>query len=386
MATKYSNNEDGGNHLLYAAPHSLYVGRVRSYLIKHNIKFEERSIGHDSFRTEVVPFGKLPTIPTLVTPTGEVIRDGAAIIEYFEAASNYRSYPKGPMQRLISVLFDILGAEGMRRPAMHYRWNFPEDNDDFLRYHFNSLMTPDTPDRMKKVESVMEKLRAVTELRGVSKDTKEVVETLYLELLDALNNHFKFAPYLFGGRPCIGDFGLIAPLYGHLGRDPYPAQVMKKRAPRVYRWVERMNRADQDAPEYSDFRTGFFDDDEIPDTLLTVLRILSQDFIPETRESAKFLNNWLSETQPKKGSPAIFSLGLSPGTIDFQARGITITAIVVPYRHFQLQRLHRIYDDFDATQQKKVAKLLASCGMEDVLEIRLERLIDRYENLEVWSD
>ena len=147
-----------------------------------------------------------------------------------------------------------------------------------------------------------------------------------------------------------------------------------------------MNRADQDAPEYLDFGTGFFQSDEIPDTLLTVLRVLSQDFIPETRASAKFLNNWLSETQPEKGSPAIFSLGLSPGTIDFQARGITIRAIVVPYRHFQLQRLHRIYDDFDATQQKKVAKLLASCGMEDVLEIRLERLIDRYDNLEVWSD
>ena len=87
-----------------------------------------------------------------------------------------------------------------------------------------------------------------------------------------------------------------------------------------------------------------------------------------------------------RGSPAIFSLGLSPGTIDFQARGITITAIVVPYRHFQLQRLHRIYDDFDATRQKKVAQLLESCGMKDILEIRLERLIDRYNNLEVWLD
>ena len=374
------NDEDSGNHLLYAAPHSLYVGRVRSYFIKHNIEFEERSIGHDSFRTEVVPLGKLPTIPTLVTPTSEVIRDGAAIIEYFEAASNYTSYPRGPMQRLISILFDILGAEGMRRPAMHYRWNFPEDTDDFLRYHFNSLMKPDSPNRMKKVESVMEKLRAVTELRGVSQNTKEVVETLYLELLDALNDHFKCAPYLFGGRPCIGDFGLIAPLYGHLGRDPYPAQLMKKKAPRVYRWVERMNRADQDAPEYIEFGTGFFPDDEIPDTLLTVLRVFSEDFIPETRASAKFLNNWLSETQP------IFSFGLSPGTIDFQARGITITSIVVPYRHFQIQRLHRIYDDFDAKQQKQVAQLLDSCGMKDILQIRLKRLIDRYDNLEVWSD
>ena len=125
---------------------------------------------------------------------------------------------------------------------------------------------------------------------------------------------------------------------------------------------------------------------KFPIPLLTVLRVFSEDFIPETRASAKFLNNWLSETQPEKGSPAIFSLGLSPGTIDFQIRGKTITSIVVPYRHFQIQRLHRIYDDFDAKQQKQVAQLLDSCGMKDILHIRLKRLIGRYDNLEVWSD
>ncbi|RZO75401.1 MAG: glutathione S-transferase family protein [OM182 bacterium] len=374
------------NYLLYSAPHSLYVGRVRSYLIKNNIQFEEYSIGHDTFRTQIVPVGKLPTIPTLVAPTGEVIRDGAAIIEHFESAVDYPSYPKEPIQQFISVLFDIIGVEGLRRPAMHYRWNFPEDNDDFLRYHFYSLMKANTSDRAVKVESVMEKLRGVTEMRGVSKDTEELVEALYLELLDALNDHFECAPYLLGGRPCIGDFGLIAPLYGHLGRDPYPSQLMKKRAPRVYRWVERMNRFDQDAPEYFDFGTDFFKSDEVPETLLTILRVLSQDFIPETRASANFLNTWLSRENPEEGSSAIFPLGSSLGSIDFQVRGKTITAIVVPYRHFQLQRLHRIYDDFDSIRQKQIGQLLDSCRMKDILSIRLERLIGRHDNLEIWLD
>ena len=41
--------------------------------------------GHESFKATCCPKQKLPTIPTLVTPTGEVIRDGAAIIEHFEA-------------------------------------------------------------------------------------------------------------------------------------------------------------------------------------------------------------------------------------------------------------------------------------------------------------
>ena len=72
-------------HTLYAITHSLYSGRARSYLIKHQIPFRELSTGHESFKAEVLPKGRLPTIPTLVTPEGEVIRDGAAIIEHFEA-------------------------------------------------------------------------------------------------------------------------------------------------------------------------------------------------------------------------------------------------------------------------------------------------------------
>ena len=52
-------------HILYAMPHSLYSGRARSYLIKNGIPFKERSTGHESFKADVLPKGKLPTIPTL---------------------------------------------------------------------------------------------------------------------------------------------------------------------------------------------------------------------------------------------------------------------------------------------------------------------------------
>ncbi|RZO03002.1 MAG: glutathione S-transferase family protein, partial [SAR92 clade bacterium] len=330
---------DGGTYILYSAPHSLYAGRARAYLIKRCIPFEERSVGHSSF-TEIKPIGKLPTIPTLVTPNGEVIRDGAAIIDHFESTFGRLFRPISPLQDMVSSLFDVIGSEGLRRPAMHYRWNFPEDNDEFLHYHFFSLFRPDTPDREQKTISVMEMLRTTTKMRGVTGDTKDLVEALYIELLDALNSHFQHTPYLLGGSPCIGDFGMLAPLYGHLARDPKPATLMKKRAPRVYRWVERMNRASQDAPEYFDCGTDFFQNDGIPETLMAVLRVVSQDFVPETIASAKFLNLWLSEQNPETGTPAIFQLGTSPlGSVEFQVRDHTINAAIVPYRHFQLQRI-----------------------------------------------
>ena len=377
---------DDGKYILYSTPHSLYSGRARAYLIKRSIPFEERYITHSSF-TEIKPIAKLPTIPILVTPTGEVIRDGAAIIDYFESTLGRLFRPVSPLQDIISSLFDVIGSEGLRRPAMHYRWNFPEDNDDFLFYHFFSLFRPDFPDREQKTISVMEMLRSTTKMRGVTEKTKDLVETLYIELLDVLNSHFQHAPYLLGESPCIGDFGLLAPLYGHLARDPHPAALMKKRAPRVYRWVERMNRASQDAQEYFDCDTDFFQKNEVPETLIAVLRVLSQDFVPETVASAKCLNLWLSEQNPTTDSPAVFQLGTSPlGNVEFQVRDRLIKAAVVPYRHFQLQRIHQIFDEVETKMQVKIKQMLELCGMANLLNIRLNRLIGRRDNLEVWLD
>ena len=385
MDGKLVQSPQKGSYILYSAPHSLYAGRARAYLIKNSITFEERSLGHDGFK-RAATVGKLPTIPILVTPAGDAIRDGAAIVEHFESISGHPCRPAGPLQNLMSILFDVIGAEGLRRPAMHYRWNYLEDNDAFLRHHFFSLFKPDTPDREEKTESAMAKLRIVTEMRGVTNDTRELVEALYLELLDALNIHFEHTPYLLGSRPCVGDFGLLAPLHGHLGRDPYPAALMKKRAPRVYRWVERMNRADQDASEYFDCGTDFLPNDEIPDTLQTVLRVVAQDFIPETAASADFLNLWLSQKNPDEGSSAVFRLGSSIGSIEFHVRAQAIKALVVPYRHFQLQRIHRVFDEHDNLAQDQIAQLLRACGMENILNFRLNRQIGRLDNLEVWLD
>ena len=112
-------------HILYGIPHSLYTGRARSYLIKNRIPFNELSCGHESFKFDIVPKAKLATIPVLKTTSGEIIRDGAAIIEYFESTNGRSCQPKGPRQQTISHLFDLIGCEGLLRPAMHYRWNFP---------------------------------------------------------------------------------------------------------------------------------------------------------------------------------------------------------------------------------------------------------------------
>ena len=371
-------------HRLYAITHSLYSGRARSYLIKHQIPFQELSTGHESFKAEVLPLGKLPTIPTLLTPDGEVIRDGAAIIEHFEATNGRASRPTGPKQRIISALFDVIGTDGLLRPAMHYRWNFPEDNLAFVRYHFLHSQR-DTPQRSEKTEAMMNRMRHAAMIFGVTEQTEAVVESLYLDYLDALNTHFEQYPYLLGWRPSIGDFGLIAPMYAHLGRDPHPAKLMQQRAVSVHRWVERMNRYDQDVPEFFNADTDFIENDEVPESLIAVLRILAEDFVPETLAAADVINAWLAENKPETGTPAVGRLAQAPGTASFALRGETIEALAQPHRFYLLHRVQDDYASLSETEKVGVDAVLADSGMAAILKASLNRRIERADNLEVWA-
>lgn len=370
-------------HYLYAMPHSLYSGRARAYLIKNHIPFEERSTGHESFKRDVLPEGKLPTIPTLVTLSGEVIRDGAAIMAHFEEPAGWPSLPSGPRQRALALLLDVVGTDGLLRPAMHYRWNFPEANQHFVAFHFLHSQR-ETPERQEKTDAMMNRMRHAAQVFGVNPETSPLVETLYLEFLAALDRHFEQMPYLFGWRPSIGDYGLLGPLYAHLGRDPYPAAIMQQQAPRVFRWVERMNRPDDDMPEYFEPGEGFLANDDIPDTLIHLLQLLAEDFAPETEAAAGTINRFLERSAPTAGDVAVGRLAEAPGMAEFLVRRTKISALAQPHRFFLLQRMQDTVDEMAEPDQQAVLSLLKQCSLESVLESRLSRRITRRENLEVW--
>ncbi len=138
---------------LYGTPFSLYTGRVRSYLIKAGIDYREEPHASPHFFASVLPkAGGRRGIPTIEFPDGGVIRDGIAIIDHFETINGGVYSPETPKQRIISLVLDSIGAEGMLRPCMHYRWNFDQENQDFLRFHFGTIFDVDDPDRPPKKE------------------------------------------------------------------------------------------------------------------------------------------------------------------------------------------------------------------------------------------
>jgi glutathione S-transferase len=377
-------------YTLYGMSHSLYTGKARSYLIKQNADFEEVTAGATKYHKEIMPKIGRWIIPVLVGPDETIIQDGTSIIDWYEANDQPRqsAYPKTPRHLITSLIFEIFGGEGLLRPAMHYRWNFDADNQKFIEDQFGLFAMPTAPknERHEVMSKAAGRMRRAAVGFGVVPDTMGEVEAAYLEFLDEFNQHLETHPYLLGGQPSLGDYGLIAPLFAHLGRDPYPARLMKIRAPAVFRWTERMNATGPDMPEFPDYPQTVLDADAVPDTLMTLLRRVAADYLPEVRAYVEFQNHWLTENQVAEGD----EVGGAPlvrgiGSCEFSWRGKTINTVVMPYRIFMLQRIQDAYDAMTELERKAVDALLEQTGLMDMIRLRSARRVERHNNREVWG-
>ncbi len=101
--------------------------------------------------------------------------------------------------------------------------------------------------------------------------------------------HLAAHPYALGPRPTVADFGLMAPLYAHLYRDPYSGRLMRRLAPRVHDWVERMN-----APETQDLDAPFevLGEDHVPETLLPILSHALDEHLPIVTDTWAAMARW----------------------------------------------------------------------------------------------
>ncbi|NCF43676.1 MAG: glutathione S-transferase family protein [Proteobacteria bacterium] len=365
---------------LYGSPLSLYTGRVRSYFIKAGIEFREIAPISDHYEDVVIPLaGGRRGMPTMEFADGLVIRDSVAIVDHFEAKLGTPYTPETPKQNTVSLLIDAIASEGLLRPAMHYRWRYPE-NEPLLRSHFEEITPRDAPSDYTVMGRFKRLKQSCVDL-GASEENIPLVESLYLRLLKALDAHFALFPYLLGGKPSIGDFGLIAPMYAHLGRDPKPLSLMPEHGINVLRWVERMHRHDSNLGATHAASEKYLAHDEIPETLLEVLRHFAIDFVPETQAARVQINDWI-QSQPMLQSGA--EVKRTVGTATFDVEGRSITAATQPFRFYVLKRVQDYVATRPDAQRFDMVELLKSVEMASVLDMTLERDIGRSGNLEVW--
>lgn len=373
---------------LYGMAASLYTGKVRAYMRRNQIPFIEEKAGGERFNTVVREAVGRWIIPVIETPDGDFVQDGTDILDHFEAKgySTQSIYPEDPRLKTIAYLFELFGSEGMLRAAMHYRWNFDETNLKFLQHTFEDVL----PNGLTKEEREPVFLHASGRMRkaainfGVTPETYQTVEDSYAEFLSLFEAHLEDRPFLLGGYPTIGDYGLFSPLYAHLARDPKPLHLMQTTAPRVYRWTERMNAPEHVIDERM-LKSGnvLFDGNVIPETLKALMRFIAEDYLPEISAHVAFTNQWLAEQTDSKLAPT--SLGRGIGMAEFNWRGHTVKTAVMPYRTYLLQRLHDSFDGLKADEQTSVRALLSETNLAEILELRSSRRVIRKNHLEAWD-
>jgi glutathione S-transferase len=390
-----STNPHTGRYVLYGAPVSLYTGKARSYLRKQGIDFVEVGPGSDRYLNVIVPAVGRWIIPCLETPDGEIVQDGADIIKHFETGpgADLRAYPDAypatAAHRAISHVFEMFGGEGLLRPAIHYRWNFNDVNLEFLRAEF-ALLTPagfDPEQQSAAFDHSSGRMRKAASGFGVTPESAPLIEESFQEFLRFLSRHLETSPYLLGGAPTLGDYCLMGAMWAHLFRDPAPQQLIKQVAPRVGRWVERMSTSEPYDHEFGDHSGRFFADDGVPDTLRDMLRFVEEEYLNEITAHVAFANEWLS-AHPDivagtngKSNPA--SRGI--GAADFEWRGLTLTTGVMPYRLWLLQHLTDDFAEAPNEDQERVRAIFADVGLEQLLNLRVNRRVERTNHLEVWG-
>jgi len=334
-------------HKLYAAPLSLYSGKARAYLDWKGIDYEEILSSGAVYKDIIIPKVGRPVIPVLDTDDGQTIQDTTCIIDHFEATVGGPSiYPDTPKQRLTALLLETYGDEWLVIPAMHYRWNY---NEEWVYGEFGATAAPGAS-KQEQLAIGRERgasFKGFCPILGINPQTIPAIEASYEALLADLDAHFAVHDYLLGSRPSIGDYGLIGPLYAHLYRDPASGEIMKRLAPRVAAWVERM--VDVKSPLSGEF----LPDDEVPQTLIPVLERMMGEQMPFLQTSADMLATW-SAANPDAELPR--AVGMAAFTVE----GIEGQRIAPPFSLWMLQRALEYYRQLEDADKSAADEFLST--------------------------
>jgi glutathione S-transferase len=225
---------------LFGSELSPYSVKVRSALRFKQIPHEwivRGAASEEEFRR----WAKLPLIPLLVTPDGRALQDSTPILEEIEAlVPEPWIQPADPVLRFLAALFEEYADEWGNKPMFHYRWTYPADQDSAAGRIVRTMM-PDLAEDEVAAAASRVKERMVPRLRfvGSAPQTRQTIEGSFRLQVEILEAHLATRPYLFGGRPTLADFGLAPQLYECLS-DPTPGALLRREAPRVVAWIERM--------------------------------------------------------------------------------------------------------------------------------------------------
>jgi glutathione S-transferase len=231
-----------------AAPtYRIYGSELSPYSVKVRSYFRYKGIPHRWFvrnatnQSEFQKYAKLPLIPLVVTPSDDGIQDSTPIIERVEAAHPTPSiHPDEPVAAFMSALLEEFGDEWGNKWMFHYRWAREVDQASAAGRIARQQQPRATEDaHAQTTAQVRGRMVDRVWFVGVNEVTAPQIEASFERAIDLLERHLANRPYVFGGRPAFGDFGLWGQLYC-AWTDPTAGALIEGRAPALLAWIHRM--------------------------------------------------------------------------------------------------------------------------------------------------
>ncbi len=223
---------------VYGPEVSYFTGKLEAVLRFMELPY--RAIARGPVQMEG-PTG-VAQVPGLELADGRWLTDTTPIIAWLDERYPDRLViPRDPTAAFVSRLLEDYADEWLWRPAMHYRWDYPEG-----AHHVSRVLVDEAARHLPlpgfvKRHLIRSRQRTLfTRGDGVSPDTWDHVEKIYLDSLAQLGAILETRPYLLGTRPSLADFGFFGPMFRHFAMDPPSARIMRETAPGVFEWVARV--------------------------------------------------------------------------------------------------------------------------------------------------
>jgi glutathione S-transferase len=226
---------------IFGAELSPYSVKVRSYFRYKDLP-HAWVVRNPETQPEYEKHARIPIIPLVVTPAGEGIQDSTPILDRVEAEHPEPSvHPDDPVVGFVSVLLEEFGDEWGNKWMFHYRWAREVDQLSAAGRIARNMLPADAGEDQVAgvVQMVCKRMTGRTWFVGSSEQTAPQIEQGFRDAVALLEAHLGERPYLFGGRPAYGDFGLWGQLY-NAWTDPTPGSWIEAHAPNLLAWIHRM--------------------------------------------------------------------------------------------------------------------------------------------------
>ncbi|WP_008293134.1 glutathione S-transferase family protein [Congregibacter litoralis] len=265
---------------LYGLRISYYTGKMEAYLRYKGIEHDFVTLNRARFRRIEEKTGTAQ-MPAIELPDGRFMADTTPMIAWFE--SQYPDTPVVPEDPVLAFLAHLLEdyfEEWLWRPAMHYRWSYQPSRLHLSRKIVDEFMT-DMPVPKMIMRAVIRRrqLGRYVKKDGVSSDTWDHVESIYLKTLERLENVLSQREYLLGDKPSLADFGLFASMFRHFSQDPTASDIMRLQAPGVFEWQARLWNA-----RWNSTSRWL---DAVPGDLMPILKDVGAAYLPYLNDNAR---------------------------------------------------------------------------------------------------